>query len=140
MIAVLLTIHFLICAALVSTVLLQRSEGGALGIGGGPGSMMSGRGAASALSRSTYILGFLFFASSVLLTIVPNIGKSGDSLVIGAPITDTLTSLPESLPESSPEALPEALNSTPADATQPAVQKPAAQQPASEPAPEPEEE
>ena len=88
MTTVILTIHFLISVALVATVLLQRSEGGALGIGGGPGSLMSGRGAANALTRATAVLGAMFFATSILLTVIPNMGKSNDSVVIGAPVTN----------------------------------------------------
>ncbi len=99
MTTVLLTIHFLICVALVATVLLQRSEGGALGIGGGPGALMSGRGATSILTNSTSVLGALFFGTSVLLTVIPNLGDSNDSVVIGASVTDTLSVLPEALPE-----------------------------------------
>ena len=85
MTTVILTIHFLISVALVATVLMQRSEGGALGIGGGPGSLMSGRSAANVLTRATAILGAMFFTTSILLTVVPNLGKSSDSVVIGAP-------------------------------------------------------
>ena len=85
MTTVILTIHFLISVALVATVLLQRSEGGALGIGGGPGSLMSGRSAANALTRATAILAAMFFTTSILLTVVPNLGKKNDSIVIGAP-------------------------------------------------------
>ncbi|PHS22702.1 MAG: preprotein translocase subunit SecG [Robiginitomaculum sp.] len=103
MTTVLLTIHFLISVALVATVLLQRSEGGALGMGGGPGSMMSGRGAADVLTRSTSILGALFFTTSVLLTVVPNLGKSSDSVVIGAPVTETTT---QTLPEPAADTAP----------------------------------
>ncbi len=106
MTAVLLTIHFLICAALVATVLLQRSEGGALGIGGGAGSMMSGRGAANALTKSTSVLGALFFGSSILLTVVPNLGKSGDSLVIGAPTLDAPAAITETLGEAVEDPAP----------------------------------
>ncbi len=87
MTTVILTIHFLISVALVATVLMQRSEGGALGIGGGPGSLMSGRGAANVLTRATAILGALFFTTSILLTVVPNLGARKDSVVIGAPAT-----------------------------------------------------
>ena len=50
---VLIVIHLMIVVALVGVVLLQRSEGGALGIGGGSGGMMSARGAADALTRTT---------------------------------------------------------------------------------------
>ncbi len=88
MTTVLLTIHFLISVALVATVLLQRSEGGALGMGGGPGGMMSGRGASDVLTRSTSILGALFFTTSILLTVVPSLGKSSDSVVIGVPSSE----------------------------------------------------
>ncbi|PHS24874.1 MAG: preprotein translocase subunit SecG [Robiginitomaculum sp.] len=105
MTTVLLTIHFLISVALVATVLLQRSEGGALGMGGGPGSMMSGRGAADVLTRSTSILGALFFTTSILLTVVPNIGKQSDSVVIGAPVAEGIKALDKAAPEK--EAVPE---------------------------------
>ena len=60
--SVLIVIHILIVVALIVVVLLQRSEGGALGTGGGTGSFMTGRGQANALSRATAILGALFFA------------------------------------------------------------------------------
>ena len=67
MTAVLLIIHVLIAAALTGVILMQRSEGGALGIGGGgPGGMMSGRGAANLLTRVTMILGALFIGNSVI--------------------------------------------------------------------------
>ncbi|MDQ7018145.1 MAG: preprotein translocase subunit SecG [Robiginitomaculum sp.] len=104
MTTVLLTIHFLISVALVATVLLQRSEGGALGMGGGPGSMMSGRGAADVLTRSTSILGAMFFTTSILLTVVPNLGKSSDSVVIGAPVSETTDTLTKPVPAPEPAA------------------------------------
>ena len=56
MMSVLIVIHLLMVIALVGVVLLQRSEGGALGTGGG-GGFMTGRGQANALSRATAILG-----------------------------------------------------------------------------------
>ncbi len=55
--SVLIVIHILIVIALVAVVLLQRSEGGVLGSGGGSGNFMTGRGQANALSRATAILG-----------------------------------------------------------------------------------
>lgn len=67
---VLLIIHLIIALALVGAVLLQRSEGGALGIGGGPGGVMSARGAANFLTRTTAILAAVFFVTSILLTIL----------------------------------------------------------------------
>ncbi len=117
MTTVLLTIHFLISVALVATVLLQRSEGGALGMGGGPGSMMSGRGAADVLTRSTSILGAMFFTTSILLTVVPNLGKSSDSVVIGAPVTETTTpTLPEPTADKAPAASDTPASDAPAQA------------------------
>ncbi len=67
---VILVIHLMIAAALVATVLLQRSEGGALGIGGGGGNFMTGRGAANFLTRLTAILAAAFFATSIILTLL----------------------------------------------------------------------
>lgn len=69
---VILVIHILACVALTAVVLLQRSEGGALGIGGGGpgGGLMSGRGAAGALVRTTMIFAGVFFLTSLVLTTI----------------------------------------------------------------------
>lgn len=66
---VLIVIHLMVVLALVGVVLLQRSEGGGLGIGGGSG-FMTARGAANALTRSTAFLGAAFFATSLLLSLL----------------------------------------------------------------------
>ena len=63
MTTILLIIHLMVAITLVALVLLQRSEGGALGIGGGGGGMMSGRGAGNMLTRATAIVGAIFFAT-----------------------------------------------------------------------------
>ena len=66
---IILSIHLLVSVCLIGLVLLQRSEGGALGIGGGGGgALMSGRGASDALARLTSIAGALFLGVSLLLT------------------------------------------------------------------------
>ncbi len=65
---VLIVIHLLIVLALVAVVLLQRSEGGGLGVGGGSG-FMTARGAANALTRTTAILATGFFITSLALSI-----------------------------------------------------------------------
>lgn len=73
MATVILVIHIMVAAALVGLVLLQRSEGGALGIGGGGGSgggFMSGRGTANLLTRVTAVFAAVFFATSILLTLL----------------------------------------------------------------------
>ena len=67
---VLLVIHIMIAASLVGVVLVQRSEGGALGIGGG--GFMTGRGAANALTRMTTYLAAGFFATSIALALLAN--------------------------------------------------------------------
>jgi preprotein translocase subunit SecG len=69
MTTVLLIIHLMIASALVGVVLLQRSEGGALGIGGG-GGFMTGRGASNFLTKTTAGLAAAFFATSLLLTLL----------------------------------------------------------------------
>jgi preprotein translocase subunit SecG len=77
---VLIVIHLMVVLALVGVVLLQRSEGGGLGIGGGSG-FMTARGAANALTRSTAILGAAFFATSLLLSLLASYsGKPTDIL------------------------------------------------------------
>jgi preprotein translocase subunit SecG len=68
---VLLIIHIMIAFALIGVVLLQRSEGGALGIGGGGmGGVVTGRGVASFLARVTAGLAAAFFVTSLLLSIL----------------------------------------------------------------------
>ncbi len=76
MTAVLLIIHLIVAITLVGVVLLQRSEGGALGIGGGGGGggMFSGRGAGNLLTRATAVLAAVFFATSIVLTIMAQRG------------------------------------------------------------------
>jgi len=72
---VILLIHIMIALTLVGVVLLQRSEGGALGIGGGGGGgagggFMTGRSAGNALTKTTAILAACFFATSLILSIL----------------------------------------------------------------------
>lgn len=70
MITVLLLVHIMVAVALVGVVLLQRSEGGALGIGGGGGGFMTGRSAGNALTKTTAVLAACFFATSLALSIL----------------------------------------------------------------------
>lgn len=66
---VLLVVHLIACIALVISVMLQRSEGGALGMGGGgTGGIISGRGAAGVLVRTTMVLAAIFFTTSIVMT------------------------------------------------------------------------
>ena len=74
MITVILIIHLLLAITMVGAILLQRSEGGALGIGGGGGGgmggFMSGRSTANMLTRATAILATGFFLTSLVLAIL----------------------------------------------------------------------
>ncbi|MGV6839228.1 MAG: preprotein translocase subunit SecG [Planktomarina sp.] len=79
---VVLVIHLFLAVALIGVVLLQRSEGGGLGMGGGSGDgMMSSRGVASALSKVTWILAIAFICTSIALTLINAAGSSGGSVL-----------------------------------------------------------
>jgi preprotein translocase subunit SecG len=80
MTTVLLIIHLFVTIALIGVVLIQRSEGGGLGIGSsqGMGSFMGGRGTANLLTRTTAILGTIFFALSLSLALM-NRGTAGSA-------------------------------------------------------------
>ena len=88
MTAVLLIVHLFVTLALIGVVLIQRSEGGGLGIGSsqGMGAFMSGRGTANLLTRTTAILATVFMALSLTLALM-NRGTTGigRSLLEGAP-------------------------------------------------------
>lgn len=136
MATIILVIHLMIAVALVAVVLLQRSEGGALGIGGGGGGgFMSGRGAGDALTRATGILAGLFFITSLALGIIASRGSSGGSLLDNVPPppvegsnTDAVVPAPlgSGLGEAAPapaEAAPAApATTTPAEPTVPRAQ------------------
>lgn len=80
--AILLTIQIIVSVSMAGLILIQRSEGGALGMGGGGGGgFMSARGAGNLLTRATAILAFIFFANSIGLTIVGNFSTRQTSAV-----------------------------------------------------------
>jgi len=87
MIILLLVIHILIAIALVGVILLQKSEGGALGMGGGGMSgFMTGRSTANLLTRTTAILALVFFATSLSLVWFSNRDRAPRSIIEqGAP-------------------------------------------------------
>ncbi|MFC3580787.1 preprotein translocase subunit SecG [Sphingomonas hylomeconis] len=66
----LLVIHAIIAAALVAVILMQKSEGGGLGTGGSPSGLMSARGAADFLTRSTAVLASVFVGLSIVLAVL----------------------------------------------------------------------
>jgi preprotein translocase subunit SecG len=67
---VIIVIHLMIVSAMIGLVLLQKSEGGGLGMGGGGGGFLTSRGTSNVLTRTTAILAAVFFATSLLLSIL----------------------------------------------------------------------
>ncbi|MGD2131161.1 MAG: preprotein translocase subunit SecG [Maricaulaceae bacterium] len=117
---VVIVIHLFIAIGMIALILLQRSEGGALGMGGGPGGLMSGRSAGNILTRSTQILAVAFFATSIALTVFsgeqPGAGTVADDVNVeeilapqrgtpaAPPIDDDLGSLLDAIPPAETDA------------------------------------
>jgi preprotein translocase subunit SecG len=80
MTTIILIIHIIISISIVGLVLMQRSEGGGLGIGGG-NNFMSARGTADLLTRATTILAIAFFCTSILLAMLAGYGKKSTSII-----------------------------------------------------------
>ena len=79
---VILVIHLILALSLIGVVLLQRSEGGGLGMGGGGGGgAMTGRAAANALTKLTWILAVGFIATSITMTVIAAKNASGSSVL-----------------------------------------------------------
>lgn len=105
MTTVLLIVHLFVTLALIGLVLIQRSEGGGLGIGSsqGAGAFMTGRGTANLLTRTTSILAALFFGLSLALALL-NRGTSG----VGGSVLDALPApaAPAAITPASPSQAP----------------------------------
>ncbi|MDO5371136.1 preprotein translocase subunit SecG [Paracoccus sp. (in: a-proteobacteria)] len=101
---VVLTVHLVLALLLIGVVLLQRSEGGGLGMGGGGGGVMTGRQAANALTKATWIIAAAFLVTSIALTVIAARNSVGASVVdriapMGTPAPATgLPSLPAYTP------------------------------------------
>ena len=91
---VVIVIHLMVVISLVTVVLLQRSEGGALGIGGG-GGFLTSRGTSNVLTRTTAILAATFFATSLVLSILAGWDRKPRSILQdtapGAPVSQPAT-------------------------------------------------
>jgi preprotein translocase subunit SecG len=103
---VLIVVHLMVVLALVGVVLLQRSEGGGLGIGGGSG-FMTARGAANALTRATAILAAVFFATSLVLSIVARYGEKPIDILDRAPATQDGKGILDQLPGANAPVAPD---------------------------------
>jgi len=86
---VVLVIHLLIALALIGVILVQRSEGGGLGIGGGGGGggMMTARGTANLLTRTTGVLAGAFMLTSIILAILAGGHSQPTSIIDQLPAT-----------------------------------------------------
>ncbi|MFQ3595659.1 MAG: preprotein translocase subunit SecG [Sphingomonadaceae bacterium] len=106
----LLVVHGLLALALVAVILMQRSEGGGLGIGGGGsgGGLVSARGAADILTRTTAILATLFIVSSLGLAILAGATRQS------APIDTTLARPADTVPVITDEETADAPDAAPA--------------------------
>lgn len=91
---ILLVAIILVAVALTGVVLLQRSEGGALGMGGGPSGFMTARGAGNLLTKITWVLAALLFGLTIILTVVGNMERASDS-VIDADAVGSLATTPQ---------------------------------------------
>jgi len=114
-----LVVHSLIAVALVATILLQRSEGGALGIGGGPGGLMTARGAGNLLTRATGFLAAAFLGTSIILAILANLSKAPEA--IDTSLASTATETAPADTSALPTALPATPSTTPAGEATPAA-------------------
>jgi preprotein translocase subunit SecG len=88
-----IVVHLMIVATLIATVLLQKSEGGGLGVGGG-GGFMSSRGTANLLTRTTAVLAFGFFLTSLFLSWYASYARKPTSIIDNAPASQSQPATP----------------------------------------------
>jgi len=112
---ILLVAMILISVALAGVILLQRSEGGALGMGGGPSGMMTARGAGNLLTQTTWVLAILFFLCAIGLTILGNVERSNRSIVDADAVGELIA-------PTTPDAAPAVDPATPAQPAAPSLQ------------------
>lgn len=93
---VVLIVHLFLALGLIAVVLMQRSEGGGLGMGGGGGGAASGRSAATALGKITWVLAVCFIATSITLTIIAAKNSAGSSVIDQLGITPPAQNAPDS--------------------------------------------
>jgi preprotein translocase subunit SecG len=94
---VIIVIHLMIVVAMIGIVLLQKSEGGGLGIGGG-GGFLTSRGTSNVLTRTTATLAAVFFATSLILSILAGMDRKPRSIInTGAPPAPTAPGAPAPL-------------------------------------------
>ena len=116
----LLIVQTLIAASLVSVILMQRSEGGGLGVGGSSSGFMTARGAADFLTRSTAVLGGLFVILSIVLAAVA--GATSKPTTIDTSLANQSAPVaPVTAPAAVQPAAPASSQAAPANDQAPAV-------------------
>jgi preprotein translocase subunit SecG len=85
---VIIVIHLMIVVVMIGAVLLQKSEGGGLGMGGGAG-FMSSRGTANLLTRTTAVLAAGFFVTSLLMSWLASLDRKPTSILTGQPASQS---------------------------------------------------
>ncbi len=103
-----LVVMIVISIALTGVVLLQRSEGGALGMGGGPSGFMTARGAGNLLTKTTWYLGAAFAVCAIALTVLGNTERAGSSVADAAAIGALATGEPAAPSAEAPAGAPTA--------------------------------
>lgn len=76
----LLVVQALVAAAMIGVILMQKSEGGGLGVGGSPAGLLSARGAADFMTRATTVLACLFVGLSIVLAAMASVGRGGSTI------------------------------------------------------------
>ena len=112
MFAFLLIVQTLIAVSLIAVILMQRSEGGGLGVGGSSSGFMTARGAADFLTRSTAVLGGLFIVLSIVMAAIA--GASRQPSKIDTSLANAAA--PLSQPTSAPPAAQQQQQQTPSNA------------------------
>lgn len=133
---ILLVAIIIVAISLTGVVLLQRSEGGALGMGGGPSGFMTARGAGNLLTKVTWILAGLLFGLTIVLTVVGNMDRASVSVIdanaVGSLATKPASSQPQqpAQPQPAQPAKPAAPSLDDLEASVSAPAQAPAQQPA----------
>ena len=102
---VLLVAYLLIVLAMIAVILVQRSEGGGLGIGGGNSGFMTARGSANVLTRTTGILAALFFVLAIALTVIKGVDPGSTSILDSAAQSETTDGTTAPAPDNVLDAL-----------------------------------
>jgi preprotein translocase subunit SecG len=108
MFAFLLIVQSLVAVSLIGTILMQRSEGGGLGVGGSSSGFMTARGAADFLTRSTAILGGVFIVLSIVMAAIA--GVSRGPAKIDTSLANSAAPMTQPAPAQAPPAAPQQQN------------------------------